>query len=171
MAVIYLIRHEEPTLRGRFIGRTDPPLSETGAAAALAKFSRFDPDALIYTSPLQRAQQTAAVFDRPLVTIDEFAEIHFGDWENLTWPEIEARWPYVSSRKVADWIMTTPPNGEAWDDFRARVLRGLDRVLAGPRPAAIVAHMVVNAVLAERLLGRDPRTFVQQYGEILVCDA
>jgi hypothetical protein len=31
--------------------------------------------------------------------------------------------------------------------------------------------MVVNAAVAERLLGLDPKQFRQQYGEILACDA
>jgi len=73
--------------------------------------------------------------------------------------------------KVEDWLGVTAPGGECWNDFCDRIDRALARVLAGPRPAAIVAHMVVNAALAWRLLGQDPKHFRQQYGEILTCDA
>jgi broad specificity phosphatase PhoE len=65
----------------------------------------------------------------------------------------------------------TTPGGEAWVDFCARIDRALDIVLAGPKPAAIVAHMVVNSALAARLMGSDPKHFRQEYGEILACEA
>jgi broad specificity phosphatase PhoE len=37
---ILLIRHEEPELRGSFIGRTDSPLTAAGRDAAAAKHFR-----------------------------------------------------------------------------------------------------------------------------------
>ena len=42
MPSIYLIRHEEPEMRGRFIGRTNPPLSALGRDAAAAKLCGLD---------------------------------------------------------------------------------------------------------------------------------
>jgi broad specificity phosphatase PhoE len=169
---ILLIRHEEPELRGRFIGRSDPPLTAAGREAALTKLVGVEV-AAIYVSPLRRARETAAAIAcgvEPIV-LPELAEISFGEWEGLTWQEIQERWPGVACRKIEDWMGVTAPGGECWTDFCARLDRALDRVLAGPRPAAIVAHMVVNAALAARLLGSDPKHFRQQYGEILTCDA
>ncbi|MFN8941856.1 MAG: histidine phosphatase family protein, partial [Acidobacteriota bacterium] len=55
MALIYLVRHAEPTLRGVFLGSSDPPLSPTGLAQAQA-LSR--PPLPIYASPLRRAVET-----------------------------------------------------------------------------------------------------------------
>src|SRR5262249_592364 len=69
-------------------------------------------------------------------------------------------------RKIEDWLGETAPGGECWADFDARIGRALDRILASPRPAAIVAHMVVNAALAARLAGANPKRFNQRYGEI-----
>src|SRR5204862_467398 len=80
--------------------------------------------------------------------------------------EIEDRWPGAAVRKIEDWLGVAPPGGESWADFSARLKTALVQVLAGPMPAAIVAHMVVNAALAEWLTGADPRSFRQQYGEI-----
>jgi broad specificity phosphatase PhoE len=167
---ILLIRHEEPELRGRFIGRTDSPLTAAGRGAAAAKLSHIQV-AAVYVSPLRRARETAAVIDAPQTVLSDLAEISFGEWEGLTWQEIQERWPGVACRKVEDWLGVTAPGGECWNDFCDRIDRALARVLAGPRPAAIVAHMVVNAALAWRLLGQDPKHFRQQYGEILTCDA
>lgn len=171
MPSIYLIRHEEPELRGRFIGRTDSPLTAAGRESAVAKLGSVQVVAL-YVSPLQRARQTAEAIRcgvEPIV-LPELAEIDLGEWEGLTWQEVEERWPNVACRKVAAWLGVTTPGGECWTDFCTRVDRALDRVLAGPKPAAIVAHMVVNAALAARLLGTDPKQFHQAYGEILICE-
>ena len=166
---ILLIRHEEPEMRGRFIGSTDSPLTVEGRANARAKLGNV-PVSVVYVSPLKRALETAEVIVAPKLVLPELAEICFGEWEGLTWQEIQERWPGVACRKVEDWLGVTAPGGECWPDFSARIDRALERILAGPRPAAVVAHMVVNAALAQRLLGRDPKQFRQQYGEILTCD-
>jgi broad specificity phosphatase PhoE len=166
---IFLIRHEEPEMRGRFIGSSDPPLTPAGREAAAVKMAGVKA-AAVYCSPLRRARETAAFLDAEPIVVPELAEICFGEWEGLTWQEIQERWPGVACRKVEDWMGVTAPGGECWSDFCARVERALERILAGPRPAAVVAHMVVNAALAERLLGREPKEFRQQYGEILTCD-
>ena len=171
MASIYLIRHEEPEMRGRFIGRTDPPLTVAGRQAAIAKLTCVNV-AAIYVSPLRRALETAQAIRCGVepVVIDELAEIDFGEWEGLTWQEIQSRWPDAACRKVEDWLGVTAPGGETWTDFCSRIDRALNVVLAGTLPAAIVAHMVVNAALAARLLGSDPKYFRQEYGEILACE-
>jgi broad specificity phosphatase PhoE len=166
---ILLIRHEEPEMRGRFIGRTDSPLSPQGRIAAVVKLAAVQA-AVVYVSPLRRAMETAEVIDAPKVVLPELAEICFGEWEGLTWQEIQERWPGVACRKIEDWLGVTYPGGECWTDFCARIDRALPPILAGPRPAAVVAHMVVNAALAARLLGSDPKSFRQQYGEILTCN-
>lgn len=171
MSCIYLIRHEQPELYGRFIGRTDSPLTLAGREAATAKLGAVRAAAL-YVSPLQRARQTAEAIScgvEPII-LPELAEMDFGEWEGLTWEEVELRWPEMACRKVSDWLSVTIPGGECWTDFCARVDRALDRVLAGPMPAAIVAHMLVNSVIAAKLLGGDPKQFHQNYGEILVCE-
>jgi broad specificity phosphatase PhoE len=171
MSSIYLIRHEQPEMFGRFIGRTDSPLTAAGREAAATKLASVQVAAL-YVSPLQRARQTAAAIScgvEPIV-IPELAEIDLGEWEGLTWQEVEQRWPDIACRKVADWFDVAIPGGECWSAFRDRVDRALQQVLAGPKPAAIVAHMVVNSMLAFRLRGTDPKQFHQHYGEILVCD-
>ncbi len=170
MPKIYLIRHEETELRG-FIGRTDPPLTAAGREAAARKLGGLDVQA-VYVSPLQRARQTAEAIRcaaRPVV-LENLAEIDFGEWDGLTWEQIESKWPALARRKRDNWFATTCPGGESWQHFCARVERALEQVRAGPKPAAIVAHVTVNAVLAARLLGADPARFRQEHGEILTCE-
>src|SRR5262245_65287733 len=91
MPCIYLIRHEEPEMRGRFIGRTDPPLTPAGLEAAAAKLAGLEV-AAIYASPLRRARQTAEAIGGPApIILPDLAEIDFGEWEGLTWQEIDRK--------------------------------------------------------------------------------
>ena len=171
MSFLYVIRHEEPELRGRFIGRTDPPLTPAGREAAARKLAGIDVK-VIYVSPLQRARQTAEAIrcGAERIVVPQLAEIHLGEWEGLSWQEVEERWPDAACRKIEDWLGTPIPGGESWCDFCSRIDEALNLILAGPKPAAIVAHMVVNAAISARLLGADPKRFHQQYGEILICE-
>jgi len=159
-------------MRGTFIGRTDPPLTAAGQQSAVAKLAGLE-FAAIYVSPLRRARQTAEAIGGAVVPVvlPELAEIDFGEWEGLNWHEIQQRWPDAACRKTEDWLGVTTPGGESWIDFCVRIDRALKIVLAGPKPAAIVAHMVVNSALAARLLGADPKRFHQDYGEIITCEA
>ena len=70
-------------------------------------------------------------------------------------------------RKAADWLGADVPGGEKWGDFEARVASALSRILAGPLPAAIIAHQGVNAHLARLLGGGAETAFQQGYCEIL----
>ncbi|MBY0503337.1 MAG: histidine phosphatase family protein [Bryobacteraceae bacterium] len=161
---LYLVRHAEPTLAGRFIGRTDPPLSDNGRTQAAALVSlQVDQ---VYVSPLQRAQQTAAFIAAPQTTLDELAELHFGDWEGLTWAEIAARDPELAERKLANWFSVPAPNGETLAELLVRLGRALEKIPPQPR-VAIVAHAVVNGALRSLLTGGDPASYRQQYAEVI----
>lgn len=157
-------------MRGRFIGRMDPPLTSHGRASAAEKLAALDVRT-IFVSPLQRARQTAACIacDAEVIVVPELAEMDFGEWEGLLWSEIQARSPQWAQRKLDNWFEFAAPGGEHWPQFRSRIDHALDRILQGPFPAAVVAHMLVNAVLTERLLNADPGQFMQKYGEILCC--
>jgi broad specificity phosphatase PhoE len=163
--MIYVIRHGEPTMRGVFLGTTDPGLSEQGREQA-SGLSVVEA-AVVYASPRLRARETAAWVRGPEAEILEgLGEIDFGEWEGMTWGEIEVAWPEESRKKQNHWLSVTPPGGERFEDFRVRVAQAWGRVLAGKRPAAVVAHLVVNAVIAELVTGQDPLTYMQGYAEV-----
>ena len=163
--MVYLIRHAEPALRNVFLGRTDPALSSAGLAQTeCLRALRVEQ---VFCSPLQRARQTAAAIDAPLTVIEDLAEINFGEWEGRNWEDIAREQPELAGKKLADWLQVPPPGGETWEAFTARVLSAWQQVLDGPRPCAVVAHLVVNSVLAEHLIGAEPLSFRQQYCEIL----
>lgn len=173
MSRIFLIRHAEPAITGVILGATDAPLSVRGherARAMASGFADLPSVKAVYASPLRRSLQTAAYLLQPwhpFAALDGLREISYGPWDGLTWEEIEAGDPGLADRKVADWLGVEVPGGEPWDDFKERVASALAGILAGPLPAAVVAHQGVNAHLS-RLLGGGAETgFLQDYCEIL----
>ena len=163
-----MIRHGEPELRRVFLGSLDPPLTAAGRDAAIGLRRKFTAAAW-YSSPMLRARQTASLIapDATPVILPELAERRFGAWEGLAWEDIVLGWPDLAASGLSDWLALTPPGGEPWDRFVARVARALEVIRAGPLPAMVVAHLAVNAALALLLSGRDPISFHQDYCEVL----
>jgi probable phosphoglycerate mutase len=105
---LYLVRHGQTAwnVEGRLQGTSDQPLNDMGreqadkAAASLASVLR--PDAVIVSSPLARAQDTAVVIARAvgaeLHTDVRLIERSYGVWEGLTWEERYAQDPTESER-------------------------------------------------------------------------
>ena len=98
---LVLWRHGQTdyNLEGRIQGRVDIPLNDVGrdqAASAAPDLVALNP-AVIFSSPLERARQTAEVLASAVglgVHVDNrLAERSFGRWEGLSRAQIEERWP------------------------------------------------------------------------------
>ena len=166
MAVLYLIRHAKPEGAGTFLGQADPPLVP-GALDAHSYSLSMLPVRVAYVSPLRRAMETAGCLRCPnMVILPELREIGFGQWTGKSWSEIQEHWPELAKRKLMGWQEVTPPEGETWVDFTARVQQAWDRIRRGPSPAAVVAHHAANAVLANLAAGFPLLEFTQAYSEI-----
>ncbi|MEJ7607700.1 MAG: histidine phosphatase family protein [Bryobacteraceae bacterium] len=154
------MRHAEPALTGVLLGQCDPPLSAYGREQA-ARLTL--PSGVVWTSGLRRATETAQG-----IVVPGLNEISYGEWDGLSWSEIERRWPDLARHKLENWMEITPPGGELWADFAARVraaLKPLENV-----STVIVAHEAVNAIIAARLTGENPNQFRQAYCEIKSYD-
>lgn len=87
--VIHLVRHGTTNwnLAGRLQGRTDIPLNDQGRleAASAAAALQGEEYAALYTSPLQRARQTASIIAEqvklPVHVEDGLIERAYGEWE------------------------------------------------------------------------------------------
>ena len=118
---LLLLRHGETkhTRAKRFSGSggLDPSLSEDGRAQAVAAAARLRQlggvDAVV-TSPLARTRETADVVAAALgldVRVDEgVAECAFGDWEGLTFAEVQEQDPAALERWLAS-TSVAPPGG------------------------------------------------------------
>ena len=136
MTELLLIRHGETDWNRarRFQGHADPPLNERGREQARALAAELGPEeiAAVYTSDLARARETADIVAAGLgaevVPLPELREIDVGEWEGLTWDEIEARYP-AGARNWHEggfgW-----ESGESYEQLTERVVPALRRIAA-----------------------------------------
>ena len=85
MKRVYLIRHGLPDFpqgQRMCLGRTDLPLSATGLAQARDMAASLPPVSAVFSSPLQRALQTARAIGSPIV-VEDLQELFAGDWDGL----------------------------------------------------------------------------------------
>src|SRR5579862_5103199 len=172
-ARLILVRHGETEGQSsiRYHGRTDVALSDAGreqmrlARRAIEAHRGAGSFACVFSSPLVRALEGARIVaggSAPLLTIDEFAEVHFGLFEGLTADEIRERYPDEFARWDADRLAPTYtyPGGESRAAFADRVERGLERMLAVWTPldgdALLVAHRGVIRAIVRKLTRREP---------------
>ena len=158
---LVLIRHGETLGNSseRLHGSADLALSPAGraqlaCAAASLRTEVFD---LVVASPLRRSWEGAQIVagSVPIQLEHDFREIHFGRWEGLSKSEIEASNPILYRDWQAKAAGFEYPGGEPRAEFRARVLRGLERLQASGADAALgVLHRGVIRVIGEHLLGR-----------------
>jgi alpha-ribazole phosphatase len=111
---------------GRVVGHTDPPLSERGRADIAALLtSDPEPPVLLLSSDLRRASQSAEILAAhwgiEVVTDARLRELHFGEWENRTWTDLEREDRARLGRWMRDWTSARPPGGESFADLVARV--------------------------------------------------
>lgn len=156
-ATLLFIRHAETALAGTFCGRTDPPLNATGQAQLKPLQQRIAevPCAAIYSSDLERARATAAALaelhNLPVNRSPALREIDFGDWETLSWDQIEQRDPAYAARWVAEFPTLPAPGGEPIPLFKHRVLAEIARLRSLDRNLAIVTHAGPLRVMLEEL--------------------
>lgn len=156
---LYLIRHGEPEgARGRGLGHLDLPLSATGLAQAEALAASWQgraPDR-IYSSDLQRAQQTATPLARrfalDLKLDPRLREMALGDWDGQPWDELRERDPAVFDHWAEDWVRRAPPGGECFQALHARNLSWLREVQDMPDAGVVLAYAhagTLRALLCE----------------------
>ena len=127
---LLLVRHgeTEANRHGAFLGRTDSPLTAGGRdqMQTLAKALVGKPLAAIYTSPLQRAFETAQTIARhhpcPFTVDERLLEQDFGQWEGLTFDEVAGRFPIDFAAWQAEATIKGPTDGETLMQVRERVV-------------------------------------------------
>jgi broad specificity phosphatase PhoE len=150
--VIAFVRHGQTELNrgGRLQGRIDAPLSALGReqAAALGRGFATTPVARVFTSPLQRAHDTAAAIASAhglAVEVDErLIELDYGAWDGLLLTEVSAD-DWAAWRRDPGF---SPPGGERLADVTARVTAFCADVLADPVDGLVIAVSHVSPIKA-----------------------
>ena len=152
---LVIVRHGETewSQTWRHTGRTDVPLTEEGRAKAAALRPRLAGRAfaLVLTSPLQRARETAALAGFPDAEVsDDLLEWDYGDDEGRTSTEIREERP--------GWSIWSdgPKNGEPLAQVAVRAERVIDRALAANGDVLLFAHGHILRILTARWLALEP---------------
>jgi broad specificity phosphatase PhoE len=157
MTRILLIRHAEtdPMLH-KLCGRTEGiSLNATGKANAARLGAALRAESLegVYSSPLERALETAHHIRGQAQVEDRFTELDFGEWTGKTFTELQtiAQWHEHNQCRSK----VTPPGGEAPMQVLRRAAEALEETArrhAGGK-VAVVTHADVIRSLLTRLLG------------------
>lgn len=178
MRRIFLLRHGTPFFpdgKKRCIGRTDLSLSEEGKRQALAWREQTELAGVtaIYTSPLRRCKESAALFsggEIPVQVVEDCAEIAMGRWENRTFEEIRREDPRGYEERGRRFADFAPDGGESFRECQVRAAAAYRRILAESRgDVAIIAHAGWNRALISFLTGRDLNLLMeipQEYGSV-----
>ncbi len=166
LPLVYLVRHGQTdwNVERRLQGQADTDINEVGRrqatangellAAIVGDAGRFD----FVASPLRRTRETmerirTAMGLDPMDyrTDDRLREIHFGDWQGFTYPELELSQPGSGARRSRDKWNFLPPGAGA-ETYAALTERVADWLATIDRPTICVAHGgIVRAVF--RIVG------------------
>jgi broad specificity phosphatase PhoE len=147
---VWLIRHAETewSRDGRHTGVTDVSLTDEGREAARALGDRVGDRrfALVLTSPLERARETAALagLGQGAQIRDDLLEWNYGEYEGVTTAEIRETRP--------GWYLWTDgaPGGESAAEVGVRCDRVIEDVLRAEGDVALVAHGHILRALGAR---------------------
>ncbi len=146
MTNFLLIRHAAHDYLGRAIAGRQPRihLNDFGRQQAEQLATRLSelPIEAIYSSPLERAVETAEPVGRrfglPIEIAEEFTELDFGEWTNCTFAELKAdsQWRAFNSFRSC----TAASGGELMCDVQARMLRKISELRGKHQFVAIFGH-------------------------------
>ncbi len=159
---LYLVRHAESAISGKYCGSTDAPLSKNGfkqAKKVAQVFNRIPLDNC-YFSDLRRARQTIQYFNHKTAFAKtsylksrELREIHFGDWEAASYDQVSSQWPELYNRWLKSPTTVQIPSGESFPAFLSRVKAFSKKLTKNTaKHVAVVAHAGSLSALTMLLL-------------------
>jgi probable phosphoglycerate mutase len=147
---VVVVRHGETewSRTGRHTGRTDIPLTENGErqARAVGEALRGREFALVVSSPLIRARETARLAGFEPELWDDLAEWDYGEYDGLTTPEIR--------KQVPDWTIWRygALGGETVEQLAVRADRMIAELLRVDGDVLVFSHGHFLRVLTARWL-------------------
>lgn len=160
MKTIYLVRHGETKANREeiFRGRNEIPLGENGREQARTLVKYFEEIAIdkVYSSPLTRAMQTAAIGfpAEEILPSEGINNLDLGSWTGVKKEEIREKDPVSWQLWASEPEKLHFPGGETLGDVYARVsgfLRELDK--ESFEKAVVVTHRSVIKVLLAAAIG------------------
>jgi broad specificity phosphatase PhoE len=165
---LFLMRHGETVwnTERRFQGRMDSPLTERGREQArangrlLATHIDIAAPPRFVSSPSGRARQTMEILLETLglptatyETDERLVEIHMGEWEGMSWDEMQEHRPEQWAARERDRWNIAAPGGEASFEVAERAadwMKGLTQ------NTVAVSHGTTGRVIRGTYLGLKP---------------
>lgn len=148
----FLVRHGETAWNdeGRAQGQSDTPLNARGRAQAELTATRLAPLEFeaAYSSDLQRVAHTAEAImagrDMSFEKMKSLREKAFGEWEGLTFEEVERNHPTMFRRLFDEDVDFAPPGGESDTQLYARMKSAANKLMSAHSDSEgnilVVAH-------------------------------
>lgn len=152
MTQLWWVRHA-PTHSKKLIGWSDidADFSDTKRFEQLNK--SLPQNSLLVASDLKRTSQTASLLEgagrNRLSDHKGLREINFGDWDGLDFNEIAQKWPQQSQNYWKNPGMTTPTNGESWQEVENRVFGTIQAIKTQYNPKHIIIVSHFGAILTQ----------------------
>lgn len=172
MLRLYFMRHGETVwnTERRYQGMTDIELSEEGlrqAECAAKRFKNIKIDK-IYASPLKRAMKTAekiaAEKGLEIISEDDFREIHFGEWEGKTVPELTEKYGESYTNFIREPHKYGFPGEGSVENVINRIKPGIDRIIAEDEGnVLIVSHGGIIRLMIMYIMGLDSSWFTKMW--------
>lgn len=171
MTDIYLLRHGETAwnIEKVFRGQAEVPLNDNGREQTrlAAEYLKTKGIRAIYTSPLERAVETAEAVGMVtgLTPIPEeaFTGMDFGKWQGRPHEEIKEEYPELFKAFHERPGEMRIPEGETFQEVMDRGMAGLDKLRERhpDETVLIVTHRVICKLLLLGVMGMGPDRFWQ----------
>lgn len=176
---LYLVRHGATALTAedKFSGSENIHLSDDGRDQVehLADRLAASKIAAIYTSPLDRAVETANIIAQPhkLTPIpqDGLREIDHGHWEGMTRKDVETRFAEEYAAWEEDPFTLAPAGGEAGISVLARALPVIREIVVRHKDENVLisSHKATLRLILSSLLGFDARGYRDRLDQAPAC--
>ncbi len=162
MTEIILARHGETqwNVKDIFRGLADIALSDNGLkqAAKLARYLSSRKIAAVYSSPLQRAQQTAQSIARyhrlDVLVTQGLVDVNYGEWQGLLATQVREKYPEFYARWTNQPQLVKIPGGDTLSQVKRRSRAVVNEVISKHSGTVVlVSHRAVIQVLICTLLG------------------
>ena len=160
MGKLILVRHGQTEMNAQklYFGKLNPPLNDLGISQAYGaknKLLNINYD-IIYSSPLERAKQTAEIcnyLDKNIIFDSNLEEINFGIFEGLNFKGISEKYPNEVKKMEEDWKSYNYITGESPKEMFQRAISFL-KILDFSKTNLIVAHWgIINCIVSYFISG------------------
>jgi broad specificity phosphatase PhoE len=160
---IFLIRHGESqqNVDDVLSGVTDVPLSQKGKeqCAVLSQYFKNVPIEKVFTSPLQRAKQSAdIIFPKhklPIQIAETLIEFNYGDYEGYRRSQYDADIDDVIRQWLTSPSTLTFPGGDNIQEHARKSFMGIEQLASQNKNAVIacISHRTTIRLVVAKIIG------------------